>query len=174
MLPFLALSTVQSSCNPRSLIHNSGCGSHWRRGGGEGGGLWVSLPPGLAGAPLGRGSGGWCAMPCRSLPPPPSVPARRVPFSFPTPCFPRLLTITPSSRPCLFSLPEDHTSTPSPHLVTPWQRLGQDAKCRSWKGGYISGHQEQTLLISQTEPLKAGEGKGQFRRGQLRCPDPDL
>lgn len=41
LLPFLALTVAQSSCNPRSFIHNSGCGSltGGREGGVEGGGL---------------------------------------------------------------------------------------------------------------------------------------
>lgn len=43
--------------------------------------------------------------PCHSLPPPPLVPARRVPFSFSTPCFPRLLTITPSLQALSFLSP---------------------------------------------------------------------
>lgn len=39
LLPFLALTVAQSSCNPRSFIHNSGCGSLTGGRGGEGGGL---------------------------------------------------------------------------------------------------------------------------------------
>lgn len=63
LMPFLALAAVQSSCNPRSFIHNSGCGSHGRQGGGRagGGGLWASLPPGGIGVgTTGRGKvGSW-------------------------------------------------------------------------------------------------------------------
>jgi hypothetical protein len=74
---------AQSSCNPRSFIHNSGCGSHGRQGGegGGGGGLWASLPPGRIGVGTpGRGKvGGWESTLC-SLCSPSSAPST-FPFS---------------------------------------------------------------------------------------------
>lgn len=127
LLPFLAITAMQSSCNPRSLIHNSGCSSHWRLGGGRGGGHWVSLPPGLAGMFLGGG-----LVSCSFLPlccPP--VPAQGAPLSFshrspPHPMSLRALYHHSSLQACDLCSLQDHSS--SPQFVNPWQRLGQGAQ----------------------------------------------
>lgn len=117
-LPFLALTAVQSSCNPRSLIHNSGCGSHWRQGGGAGGGAGFLCPQARLECSWARPRG-WRAL--SSIPPPPSFPAQCVPFSFSpwSPAHPLLLRVLHRHSSCsgpVSSLSlQGHSSTPATH-----------------------------------------------------------
>lgn len=131
LLPFLALAAaaVQSSCNPRSLIHNSGCGAHWRRGGGggEGGGLRVSLPQvGLEGA----------LRPELGLPPTPHA-ALFFPSRLPA-C--HTSSHQPSLRPCLLTAASSLRTTaplPAPILWIPgrdWAKM-----CQAGRGGRTPG-----------------------------------
>lgn len=102
LLPFLALTATQSSCNPRSFIHNSGCGSHWRQGGGGGGALGFSAPrlgwSGHSRQRQGRGLGEHLSLP-PLLPPAPCTifPLPRLPHAPPhqVPLFTRLFTAIP-------------------------------------------------------------------------------
>lgn len=181
LLPFLALAAMQSSCNPRSLIHNSGCSSHWRLGGGEGGGHGVSLPPGLAGCSLAEAVG--AGEPCLPLPPPPSpsgpwVPAQRVPFSFSpqSPSYPLLLTALPCHAfppglcPPLSPGPQSHFR---PSFCESLAETGQRHRVSELEGGHLRHHQSKPLL-SQVTRLKAEEEKAQCLSEQPGSPDRNL
>lgn len=118
LMPFLALTAVQSSCNPRSFIHNSGCGSHWRQGGGGVEGLWASLPPGGVGAGTpGRGKVGSWESTLSSLPSPLPCPLAPFPFSH----IPSLSPTSHTSLQPFQALPQDHSYT----LGSPMHAWGQ-------------------------------------------------
>lgn len=152
---------MQSSCNPRSLIHNSGCSSHWRPGGGGGGRHWFLCPQAWLECSWTEGVGQGAGELCLSLPPRPFSFSPRVGRSPPHPCFSGLFPLSPSLQACgLFSL-QDHSPTPSPQFANPWQRLGQDAQGIRAGRGHLSGHQSKALP-AQATPSKAREEKAQF------------
>lgn len=175
-LPFLALTAVQSSCNPRSLIHNSGCGSHWRQGGGAGGGAGFLCPQARLECSWARPLG-WLAsyvfcsssalLPCPAcglflLPVVPSPPpaSRGSPSSPPPPglCPPSL------SRATVPLLP------PPPFCDSLAKTRARCIGYWSWKGGVP----QSKPLISHITPSRAGEGKGPFLSEQPRSPDQNL
>lgn len=178
LLPFLVLAAaVQGSCNPRSLIHNSGCGSHWRRGGGAGGvsGFLCPRPGWSAPGQRQRGLVSCAFLSLLRLWFLPSVcpfPSHHSPL--PTPCFSQLFTITPPSRP-ISSLSSGGPPFHSQPLFCESlaKTRARCTECQSWKGR-TSAAIKSKPLISQVTPWRAGEGKGQFLNEQFRPPGPNL
>lgn len=151
LLPFLAFTVAQSSCNPRSFIHNSGCGSlTGGRGKREGGSRLLCPQAGLewalqAEARQGRGLGEHLSLP------PLSSTLLLVSFFFfphppsPAPLFTRLFTATSPPPP------------PGPQLFSrlPYARPGQAQCARGGRGGGgILNHSR--IIHCETENITEG------------------